>query len=139
MSKINKLTINGTTYELEDPTATKTLFVTYSPGDDYASHTSVDIQNHVSKGGQVIFVYEDVKIPLTYLVEDDSAYFETYDPSERIKFSYRVWDDGAVDQSIEYLATTDRVTDQINDALGDIETALDGILAIQNQLIGGDA
>ena len=139
MSKINKLTINGTTYELEDPTATKTLFVTYIPGDDYASHTSVDIQNHVSKGGQVIFVYEDVKIPLTYLVEDDSAYFERYDPHERIKFSYRVWDDGAVDQSIEYLATTDRVTDQINDALGDIETALDGILAIQKELIGGDA
>lgn len=31
------------------------------------------------------------------------------------------------------------VTDYVNDKTGDIETALDGIIAIQNNLIGGDA
>ena len=41
---------------------------------------------------------------------------------------------------IDYMVLSkDEIETKINNALGNVETALDGIIAIQNSLIGGDS
>lgn len=102
-----------------------TLTITVDADTLTASETAVTVQRIVENGGRVILSIDNKLIPITYLDDFPCAHFEVYDVDTNTKFSYLLWDDGTVEvRSVQ---------------IGDIETALDAIIEIQNALIGGDA
>lgn len=102
-----------------------TLIITVDTDTLLASDSSATVERHVASGGRVILSIDNNLIPLTYLDDFPCAYFETYDVDTNTKVSYLLWDDSTVEvRRVQF---------------GDIETALDAIIEIQNQLTGGDA
>lgn len=75
--------------------------------------------------------------------QDGTETARRYFPPVALQFAYRDEGSGAVTAALqwqEYLTRAEALLDELSvlrDALGDIETAQDGILALQNSLIGG--
>lgn len=136
MTTINTLTVNGAAYTLEDPTAARVLMVEMDEVHGTASHRAEEIIAHLDKG-PIFAIGEEILLPcgIRYEVTNNgTADFITFRTATNPKGSwleYTVDDNGAL--------TVKEISFATSEQIGDIETALDGILAIQNQLIGGDS
>lgn len=121
------------------------LIVTVTNG--VVSHTNSQIYEHVQNGG-VAYLQYDFLMPLSvtetsatcaYVYDDGIIdYFEIYDGSFNKAEFYFATSEQYYDlkQKVEGLSN---ISQDHDEQLGDIDTALDSIIAIQNSLIGGDA
>ena len=98
-----------------------------SSGSGEASHTSVDIANHMAKGGNVILNALGYQIPVAY-ANDGQAVFTNMDGT--VKAQIDIDSGGYYRTFISSFITTDD--------LGELNTALDGIIALQQSYIRGD-
>lgn len=113
--------------------------------DDYADETAEVINQHISRGGLAYFFDGDYYYPLAADIANSVSIglVRTYDE----KFLYVEIDvDGTVTYvESDYSDLADNLSGVAKDVLdlmqqmGDIETALDRIIDIQNELIGGGA
>lgn len=104
----------------------KPLFVTVK--DETASHNSQQIYEHIQKGGSV-YIDDGGLLSCTYSAPN-VALFNSQDEGN-VRTCFEI-------DSYGTMARYD-ITYSLADDLGDIDTALDRIIEIQNSLIGGDA
>lgn len=106
-----------------------------------ASHTSREIQERVLYGVDVYLdIGDSIRLPLhgvDLFNNDPYAYFSSVHADELIIQTWEIRSDGSVSYYEKYCASSAYVY-ELAGTVGDIETALDSIIAIQNQLIGGD-
>lgn len=134
MTKINTLTINGASYQLEDPAAArKPLLITIDEWHKTASHSCLEIFEHLDGNGYVFAVVDGSEIAAL-----TGAYSHDYIVTFQIPADENgVWKTYTIDAT--KAVTIKEMSFATAEQIGDIETALDGIIAIQNNLIGGDA
>lgn len=102
------------------------LIVTYDG--ETTSELPSAIHAYVSYGGPVYLEVADLEyIPLSFCNETHAQFLDIRDGQNHI---YEIDPYGNLTSSTLNFATKDEI--------GDISTALDGIVAIQNELIGGD-
>ena len=120
--------------QARDNIGASALIVTVTDG--VASHTAPQICEHIQNGGVAYISQNGWYMPICFAYPN---YAQAYDVADDWLIGhYDIGEDGeVVEQTIDF-ARSDRVTD-IENQLGDIDTALDSIIAIQNSLIGGDA
>ena len=101
--------------------------------------------NPVTSGGVEKAIQDLAQAQNTYL-ENTLTQFEQYiDDKHASKEDLQAIDEhisnyeGKVDENIKRLNGLDSAVGEINQNIGDIDTALDSIISIQNSLIGGDA
>ena len=128
MKEMKAITINGVKYTVADPDAAH-LLVVHADYDGVADHTAAEVYQHIQQGGTVVACYGSDYYQLDLSVPD-SAEFTAYDGQEECIRGIWLRQDGSFAYREIPLATAD--------AIGDMETALDSILDIQNALIGGD-
>ena len=123
--------------QLDDTVGSEQLKVTL-PDDmsvGFASHNAGEIAMHVSGGGAVI-LYDPAKdryLPLQDVSRDDYiARAFAYNAETKELESYEVYDDGTAN----YFVRTIVDEEDLNATVGDINTALDAIIKIQEELIG---
>ena len=116
----------------------KVLFVTVTDG--VASHNAIQIAEYADNGYSVYCEpYNDgeTRYALSvYSMHDEdnaSAKFAFMDAEEGILHVWEIYEDGTTDHYIFNAV----LNDDFVAAIGDIETALDSIIAIQESLIGG--
>ena len=108
-------------------------------GNRISSHSSADIFNHIQSGGSAIAYFEDD-------ISGEYRSFNWVDESQAVIFNH---DFMASSLTTLTIFGSDVVANQSKHAsaqsvenlkanVGDIETALDAIISIQNELIGGD-
>lgn len=107
--------------------AAATIIVTVENGT--TSHITTSIYNHIKNGGSAYLLEDGVYLPLAVASSSNYAY------------AYYVSTDGFIDlyEIFGNEITRNRIEYATKQQIGDIETALDSIIAIQNELIGGDA
>lgn len=103
-----------------------------------ADYNALQIQNHILSGGSVVLYDPMVDRRVNFSAYDASgdnacALFVTYGESPSVQLVYYVWDDGRFSTKTEALVTEEL----LQETIGDIDSALDSIIAIQNLLIGG--
>ena len=113
-----------------ESTNEKVLFVTIE--DDMPSHNGEQIRNYVENGYNVYLrPYNDDFAVALSAVSKGIAYFSFVETEELFSSEWAVYSDGPYDAFERQLVDTNTI--------GDIETALDGIIAIQEALIWGDS
>lgn len=118
------------------------LIVTLSEDESTASHSASEIYTHVQNGGSVVLKYYTQLLALTavdYYEEDQwgQAFFNHINAEENYTFGYTIYEDRMAEYFETYFARGDTVA-ELENALGDVSSALDSIIAIQNELIGGE-
>lgn len=105
-----------------------------------ASHTSDQIYKHVMSGGTVMLETYPGNYKMLVNNNPSISIFEYSNSVSdgKICESYIEIDMyGTAIEFTRYVPTIEKLT-ELEDTIGDIETALDAIIAIQNELIGGD-
>jgi len=118
----------------------KVLIVTITDG--LASHNAIQIVEYAEKGYAVYCdPYNDGKTRCAlsrYCVDDEDnvyAKFAFACAEEGILYVWEIYGDGSID-FYEFISVSNG---DFKSKIGDIDTALDSIIAIQNELIGGDS
>ena len=109
------------------------LIVTVTDGD--VDKTSDEILAHIQNGGVAYLHADGYYMPLS--AGEYGSAFSGYADEEGFWHIFEVCDDQLYSTIQEY-AWQSQIR-SINEKMGDIDTALDNIIAIQNSLIGGDA
>lgn len=123
---------NVTVKEMSLSSAVETLVVTIDESTNKASHTAEQITEHIQNGGNVVLHWnESYYLPAIATNTLVSFAHAVSIMDETTIFGVSVFANGDVVKIDVPLATANQI--------GSIETALDSIIAIQNQLIGGDA
>ena len=114
----------------------KNLIVTLK-SDLKASHTPEQIWGHIVNGGSAYLLIDNAYLPIVCLGDAELCY-AYYIGDDGLGSHYCIETDGTVSTAeLNYASAHDVET--LKEQMGDIETALDSIIAIQNELIGGDA
>lgn len=108
------------------------LIVTVTDGK--ASHTNTEIYEHIQSDGVAYVLYDDVLYPLSASENTATASCVT---DEGFVYYLEIYDGRFI--KVEYYFAKDEQISELEEQIGDIDTALDNIIAIQNSLIGGDA
>ena len=114
--------------------------------DNVASHTPAEMLQHINNGGSITArvaedggngttAYRSI-CPITINMEE-AHFFETWD--EDVIYKWDVQQNRSVTGHEMDNAFFSPTVHKLQEDVGNIETALDSILAIQNELIGGDA
>ena len=128
-----RIDYEGNVEEFENQTGTsRVLIVTVHDGK--ASHASAEIKNCVDQGYTVwLDYYEDgTLVPLTW-VSENMVEFSWTDAESNLLQNWEVKENGGVELFESYLISEDN----FNETVGNIETALDSIIAIQEALMVG--
>ena len=112
--------------------ASKLLIVTVENGK--ASHTSSEITEYVNQGYTVLLDYygDSQRIALTF-ASNTMVHFSHHIAELGLMQNWEVNNLGQIDVFKKYLVDEDR----FNQTIGDIDSTLDSIIAIQESLIGG--
>ena len=125
--------------------ASSTIIVTIDE-DNKASHTTREIYEHVQNGDLVVLdtgiemfanltIAESYRATFSYLdVVGDTGNGD----AAAMLGSYSIDSDGNIDVDFINLVDDTTASKYVEDKLGPIDSALDAILKIQNELIGGD-
>lgn len=138
--KCEKLTEEEKTIARANIGATSMLIVTIGE-DGKASHTSAEILAYVQAGGTVVLdTWNEMFANLT-TVDVGMAYFAYVDISDEaggLLGSYTIDYEGNAHASFSQFRDDNELENYIDEKIGLIDSALDSIIAIQNELIGGD-
>lgn len=111
------------------------LIVVAEDGEE-TSHSSDDIYHHVRNGGSVTLSYNERYYNLLSVTEDEYAWFAYIDDGGSAHIVGILGNE--VEPYEQTYATATYVDRAIETVVGDVETALDHIIVMQNSLIGGD-
>lgn len=103
--------------------------------DGVPNKTNEEIVAHIKSGGVAYLDVDSCRIPI-YVVGGQSPMASFLDETNSF-WVYEIFDDDVAET--EHRLVEREQIEEINEQLGDIDTALDSIIAIQNSLIGGDA
>lgn len=106
------------------------VIVTADFNNGEASMTSEQIYSHVMNGDTVYLEYNEIYLPI-YFCNEDGTCFSLMDDKKHIIFGI---DSDATARILGYEAVS---VEDMEQTIGDIENALDSIIAIQESLIGG--
>lgn len=121
--------------------APSSLVVYYVFGETKVPVTSTQIFEHIQNGGTAVFcrhISDDMFVYYTLLdCRDTLAIFGSMD-EDYTGVLFTVNNEGDVEEIDMLYASASRLS-EVEDIIGNIETALDSIIAIQESLIGGAA
>ena len=123
--------------QARDNIGASALIVTETNGE--LSHTLEQICNHIKNGGIAYLLADYRYMPI--IADDNDVIYANFIFDDGFAYYYEAFTVGNVAKLVraehEYAHQSQFIS--IKQQMGDIDTALDGIIAIQNSLIGGDA
>ena len=123
----NTVGTNMSVKRIAEKIDTPPLMVTIDYDTNKASHTAVEIRDHMSLGGQA-FIAEDGQYVAITSANHSYAFANVSIDATRLA-GYYIDDEGKVTTSVTELATADQI--------GDISSALDGLHTYAQGLIDG--
>lgn len=135
-TKLKDYTIDDTgLFEYGEVSGSSVLVVNMDEQMAQVRHTTKQIYDYVKAGGTAVLSIDGYAefIPLQE-ANECLAIFGNFNAEELCLRTWHIYDDVPPEFYEQYVLTQDF----LDNRLGDIETALDNIIAIQNSLIGGD-
>ena len=125
------VTVNELNNALKNVTPQKEVVIV-TITDNIASHTSNQIHESILKGEAVYLLYnQEFLIPCSFCSFQLSTF--TFQDETETRTYYEIGDDGGV----SYSEIRTVLSSEMEENLGNIEAALEAIIAIQNSIIGG--